>query len=220
MIISAGMISGDDQYKARSFFADAGRLAVHTLLVYVCALHLSGWLVSRWFILIAPLLQISSNARPEDWYLQHLELVTLVPALVVGYFNVFRFAPAMLGGPKDGIFSSSTARWAFVVPTGILCYELLTYRTPKSILYDRSLYDRFMQAVRYFFSILPEAPKIWNLSASDPVRVLAQMTVTAPFYAGIAYSAGALASKYDLLTKLSSLWPSRLAESDFSSSDE
>jgi hypothetical protein len=29
-----------------------------------------------------------------------------------------------------------------------------------------------------------------------------QMSVTAPFYAGVAYSAGALASKYDVLAKL------------------
>jgi hypothetical protein len=41
-----------------------------------------------------------------------------------------------------------------------------------------------------------------NPLASDPVRVLAQMTITAPFYAGIAYSLGALASKHQLLTKL------------------
>ena len=220
MIISAGMFPVDDQNKRRSFFADAGRLAVHTLLVYVCALHLSGWLVSRWFVLIAPVLQISSSVRPEDWYLQHLELVTVVPALVVGYFNVFRFAPTWLGRPREGNLSSSVAPWACIVPTAILCYELITYRTPESVLYYRSIYERCMQAVRYFFVILPEAPKMWNLSASDPVRVFAQMTVTAPFYAGIAYSLGALASKYDLLTKLSSLWPSRATESDFSSSDE
>lgn len=209
----------DDQNQPRSFFANAGRLAVHTLLVYVCALHLSGWLVSRWFVLIAPVLHISSSGRPEDWYLQHLELVTIVPALVVGYFNVFRFAPTWLGRPAEGNLSS-VASWACIVPTAILCYELLAYRTPESVLYDRSIYERCMQAVRYFFVILPEAPKIWNLSASDTERVLAQMTVTAPFYAGIAYSIGSLAAKYDFLTKLFSLQPHRVPEPDSSESEE
>lgn len=34
--------------------------------------------------------------------------------------------------------------------------------------------------------------------ASDPVRVFAQMFVTAPFYAGVAYSFGAMVEKYRL----------------------
>jgi hypothetical protein len=96
------MTSADAQYERRSPFADAGRLVAHTLLVYVCALHFSPWLVGRWFLLIAPALQISSGGHPGDWYLQHLELVTIVPALVVGYFNIFRFAPTWLGGAQRG----------------------------------------------------------------------------------------------------------------------
>jgi hypothetical protein len=40
-----------------------------------------------------------------------------------------------------------------------------------------------------------------NLSA-DPARVSAQLFVTAPFYAGVSYSVGALASKYRVIQKL------------------
>jgi hypothetical protein len=43
---------------------------------------------------------------------------------------------------------------------------------------------------------------VGNSICGDPVRVVAQLFVTAPFYAGIAYSLGALSSKYKLLTKL------------------
>ena len=37
---------------------------------------------------------------------------------------------------------------------------------------------------------------------SDPLRVLEQMTITVPFYAGVAYCLGALASKHRLLTEV------------------
>jgi len=45
-------------------------------------------------------------------------------------------------------------------------------------------------------------PTFANPLASDPVRVLAQISITAPFYAGVAYSLGALVSKHQLLIKL------------------
>lgn len=38
---------------------------------------------------------------------------------------------------------------------------------------------------------------------ADPRRIDTQLFITAPFYAGVAYSLGALASKYQLLRKLS-----------------
>jgi hypothetical protein len=58
-----------------------------------------------------------------------------------------------------------------------------------------------MTAVKYFFDIQKTAPTWANPFASDPVRVVAQMFVTAPF-AGVAYSARALLSKHEVLTKL------------------
>jgi hypothetical protein len=214
------MTSADAQYERRSPFADAGRLVAHTLLVYVCALHFSPWLVGRWFLLIAPALQISSGGHPGDWYLQHLELVTIVPALVVGYFNIFRFAPTWLGGPKEGNQSGNSALWSCALPSLILCYELLAYRTPASVLYDRSVYESCMLALKYFFVIEPEMPGLSNLFASDPKRVLEQMNVTAPFYAGIAYTVGALAAKYDVLHKLFSLQSPEGPEPNSSTTDE
>jgi hypothetical protein len=54
---------------------------------------------------------------PRDWYLQHLELITIVPALVVGYFNVFRFAHMWLGEPKEGNQSGNMALWSCALPS-------------------------------------------------------------------------------------------------------
>lgn len=154
------MTSENVSNQSRSLFPGVGRLAIHTLLVYVCATHLSPWLVGRWFLLVAPVLQISSSARPEDWYLQHLESVTIVPALVAGYFNVFRFAPAWLGGPAEGNKFDNVALWACALPSAFLCYELLAYRTPTSLLYGRSVYESCTLAIKYFFVIQPEMPKL------------------------------------------------------------
>jgi hypothetical protein len=74
---------------------------------------------------------------------------------------------------------------------------MLEYHAPSSVLFDTS-----MTAMKYFFEIQTVMPTLQNPLASDPARVWAQMSVTAPFYGGIAYSLGALASKHHVLTKL------------------
>jgi len=46
----------------------------------------------------------------------------------------------------------------------------------------------------------------------DPVRVAQQMFVVAPFYAGLAYSIGALAERHNLLKRLFEHSPTRQPE--------
>jgi hypothetical protein len=170
---------------------------IDILIVYTFALHVSGSLVSRWFAWIAPLLQNSTGIRPADWYLQHLELVTIVPALVAGYINVGRFVPAIIGRPVNENRSASAAIWAWTVPTIILIYKMLRYHPPSSVLFDSS-----MSAFRYFLEIQTVMPTFANMYSGDVARVAMQMTVTAPFYAGVAYSLGALAARHQVLVKL------------------
>src|SRR5450432_3449650 len=169
---------------------------IDVFIVYILALHVSGSLVSRWFAWIATNLQISNHARPGDWYLQHLEWVTIVPALVAGYINVGRFLPATVGRPINENRSSSAAVWVWSVPTLILIYKMLQYNPPSSVLFDNS-----MSAFRYF-EIQPVMPTFATLFTTDVVRVADQMMVTAPFYAGIAYSLGALFARHQILVKL------------------
>lgn len=164
----------------------AGRLAMlalHTLAVYIFAVHFSPWLIGRWFTWIAPALQISTTLSPGDWYLRHLELVSIVPGLLAGYIVARRFW--------------SVASWAFLVPTLVLIYNMLRYEAPSSVLFASST-----PAIRYYFDIEQSMPTVMNPTSSDPVRLLAQMTITAPFYTAIAYSLGALVSKNQLLIKL------------------
>lgn len=160
-----------------------GAFALHTLSVYVCAVHLAPWLVGRWFAWGARALQISATITPADWYLQHLELVSIVPAMLVGY----------IAARQPG----SVATWVWGIPTLVLAYGMLRYHAPSSVLLGNP-----MSAARYYFYIEHTMPTMMNPTASDPVRVLAQMTVTAPFYAGVAYSVGAWSAQRNLITKL------------------
>jgi hypothetical protein len=143
------------------------------------------------------LLQISSRVPAQDWYLRHLEVVTIVPALIAGHINVMRFVPAIVGRPIWDARFDSAVTWAWSVPTLVLLYRMLQYQAPASVLFGTSI-----TAMKYFFDIQKVVPTWANPFASDPTRVAAQMFVTAPFYAGVAYSLGALMSKYNLLIKL------------------
>lgn len=160
-----------------------GAFGLHTLAVYVCAVHLSPWLVGRWFAWGAHVLQISVATLPGDWYLQHLALASIVPAVLAGY----------IAARQPG----SVATWAWGIPTLVLAYGMLRYHATSSVLIGSS-----MSAARYYFDIEQTMPTMMNPTASDPVRVLAQMTVTASFYAGVAYSLGAWSAKRKLITKL------------------
>jgi hypothetical protein len=170
---------------------------LHTYVAYTCAIHLSQWLVFHWFGWVTLIFHISPSVPPPDWYLQHFELMTILPALVIGYINVARFLPnAIRTFLHEG--NHSIATWAWVLPTCVLLYRMLEYHAPSSVLYGGSS----MPALKYFFVIQTVAPTLQNPLVGDPIRVWAQFSVTAPFYAGVAYSLGALASKHQLLTKL------------------
>jgi hypothetical protein len=181
----------------KSWVAYAAAFVLHTLVAYTCALHLSQWLVFHWFRWIAPILQISISIPAPDWYLQHFEVATILPALVLGYLDLARWLPPTARSYMHEGRSGSIAIWTWSIPTAVLLYRMLLYHAPSSVLFGTS-----MTARSYFFDIQKIAPTWVNPLASDPVRVWAQMSVTAPFYAGVAYSLGALASKHQLLTKL------------------
>jgi len=176
--------------------------AAHTFLVYFLATSISPILVGRWFAWVLPALQFHTAMSPRDWYLQNLELITILPALIGGYVNLPRFVPAVVAGQIREALPGAT--WAWIIPTLVLMYKMAVYDAPSSVLYSGS-----HSAFKYFFDIVPHMPK-WeeivqgNLGA-DPARISAQLFFTAPFYAGASYSAGALASKYRIIQKLRSL---------------
>jgi hypothetical protein len=147
--------------------------AAHTLSVYLCAVRLSPWLVGRWFAWIVPVIHVSPGAAAGSWYLWHLEWITIVPALAAGYV-------------ATRTISQVSAIWAWSIPAIVLSYKLLVFPASYSV-----LSGTLMSPLRYYFDIQRVMPNRANFLSIDSARVLAQMTVTAPFYAGVAYSLGA-----------------------------
>jgi hypothetical protein len=124
---------------------------------------------------------MSNTTLAADYYLQHLELVSIVPALALGYVVSLYF-------PKLAI-------WAWVLPTVILVYKLLTFTDPSSSVLFSNPWSRFS----YFFVIERAMPVFEpGFGGVDPIRVAQQMSVVAPFYSGLAYSIGALAARLNL----------------------
>ncbi len=162
---------------ARPEIRAIGSFAFHTTAAAVCGIHVGPWLLSRWFMWVLPLIGISSGTPSADYWLQHLELISVIPALVAG-FVVSRYFEEL-------------SSWAWAVPTIILAYKLLIFTgTHTSVFASADLWSRFS----YYFVIqqhMPTFSDFWN-GVSDPVRVTEQMVVTVPFYSGVAYSVGAL----------------------------
>src|SRR5438046_1217457 len=105
-----------------------------------------------------------------DYWLQHLELVSIVPALLVGYVSC-RYLRRM-------------AVCAWILPTAILCYKLLTFTDPHASVLTTDPWSRFS----YYFVSEKFMPTLYEVRGSDPIRVAAQLTLVAPFYSGVAYS--------------------------------
>jgi hypothetical protein len=176
-----------DEAARRSGFAwpgteAIGSFALHTTAVPLCGIFLGPWLFSRWFVWILPLFGTSLAMPRADYWLQHLELVSITPALLFGAL-VARYYEKL-------------ASWAWLLPAIILSYKLLTFRDPHASVFTPDRWAGFS----YYFVILQHMPTFSELLLSrDPGRVLQQIDVTVPFYSGIAYSVGALLTKYKVI---------------------
>ncbi len=167
--------------------SSVGLFALHTTAAAICALRVGPWLVGRWFAWILPL---SGSTSPtgftafSDCWLQHFELASILPALVAGYV-VCRYLPKL-------------ATWAWILPTLILSYKLLSFADPHASIFISNPLSRFS----YYFVIVRITPTFSDLRGSDPIRVMQQMAVVAPFYSGVAYSVGAFLENHKLLERI------------------
>jgi len=164
-----------------------GLFALHATVAAICALRAGPWLVGHWFAWILPL---SGRTSPtgftaySDYYLQHLELLSTLPALVVGYI-ICRYLPKL-------------AIWAWILPTLVLSYKLLTFTDPQASAFISHPLSRFS----YYFVIVRLTPTFTDLRGSDPIRLVQQMAVVEPFYSGVAYSIGALLESHKILERI------------------
>jgi hypothetical protein len=161
--------------------ASVGSFALHTTAAAVCGIHFGPWLLSRWFAWVLPILGMSSTPS-SDYWLQHLELVSIVPALAVGYLVSRCF--------------EKLATWAWILPTLILLFRLLTFTEPYASVLASNPLSRFS----YYFVIERSTPSFYNFAGT--ARVVEQMTFVAPFYASVAYSIGALMMRCKVMEKI------------------
>lgn len=164
--------------------SSAGLLALHTTAVGLCTMYFNLWLAGYFARWIMPLLSETAPSRGLDFYLQHFEIANILPALLVGWAVAHK--------------SPKLSTWAWLVPTLVILYKLLTFVDPNiSVLSSGVQWKRFS----YYFDIQRVAPTIrftrhsFQLIGPDPARGLEQIDVVAPFYCGIAYSLGAFATK-------------------------
>jgi hypothetical protein len=179
----------DRQIVNPSRFLWLGLFLLDTFLVYQCAWPVSRMLVRMWFAWFAPIFGTQQGVTPVDWHLRHLALVTVAISLVAGYIDLARFLPAVVGKQIAGRRSRSPATWVWIIPAAILLYDILQFRASSS-----SVFGPSTSVLGYFFGT--------DSLVGSWARMRAQMVVTAPFYAGVAYSLGALAWKHSLLPKL------------------
>jgi hypothetical protein len=152
---------------------------LHTFLVYAGSISWFPWLVYRWFD-VATYLNIPPIVSRFDWYLQHLPVVNITLALLVGY--------GMARAAK------TAAIWAWAVPALVLAFDMALFksRIPVSVL-GTSL--RPASAIEFFFGTVTGF-------FDDPQRSLTQMKITAPFCAGFAYALGAVIARHGILSKV------------------
>lgn len=161
-----------------------GPFAFHTTAAAVFGIHLGPWLLSRWYVWIMPLAGMATPISGDN-YLKHFELISIVPAFLAGYV-LFRHFERL-------------AMWAWVIPTILLLFELVLFSEPPTSVLGPHSSTRFA----YFFVIQRRMPSMFlGFSEVDVMRVVKQMFRVAPFYSGVAYSLGAVASAHDLFRKI------------------
>ena len=180
--------------------SSAGLLAIHTTAAGLCATYLNLWLAGLLVRWILPLIGQPAPPHVMDFYLQHFEFANVVPAFLLGCVIVRKFP--------------ELSTWAWLVPTAVIIYKLVTFAEPNvSVLVSGDPWHRFS----YYFLIQRVAPTLkftptsFEWGGPDPVRVLEQITVVAAFYSSIAYSLGAFATKTKALKRI---WESFSREPD------
>jgi hypothetical protein len=152
--------------------------AVYFVVKFVTT-PLSGW-AKGWLL---PSIQAPTSSGDFEFLFSHIFL--------------FSFGPALFLGIIASRFQHKIAQFVWLVPAGILAYKLLTFTgVATSVLYSTSpSVSAFHQYFGGDFQI-PEYRdfhELFAIAASYPdmSRGMAQLTFTAPFYAGLAYSTAA-----------------------------
>ncbi len=169
--------------------------ALHLATVYVLVHFATPWLAGWTYGKLLPFLQIYTSSSVWEFQFSHVFMFSFIPALITGSVNArFKHKAALL---------------VWIVPTAVLVYKLATFSFPHSVLYD----SPSSPAWHYYFGsdfLIPRFHSwraFWDAAGSNPdmARGMAQLTFTAPFYAGLAYSSAAwISMRLDLTHRVTS----------------
>jgi hypothetical protein len=150
-------------------------VAVVYAIVNFCTPWLAGWTRGR----LLPLIQRRTPSSSQFEFL-------------FSHLLAFSFVPAFLAALVNARFKHRVAQFVWLVPTAILAYKLATFPAPSV------LQNQLSAAFHQYFGggFLIGEFRGWDdlrslYSNPDMTRGMAQMTFTAPFYAGVGYSAAA-----------------------------
>ena len=165
---------------------------LHLTAVYAIVKFVTPWLAG-WTrgTLLSLLTQHPTSSSRFEFLYSHLLALSFVPAFLAGLVN--------------GRFRHKAAQFVWLVPALVLAYKLVTFPAPS--VFQTQFSAAFHQYFGGGFAIgeFRGWREFWNIveSNSDMMRGMAQMTYTAPFYAGIGYSLAAwIARRTDLNRKI------------------
>ena len=151
---------------------------VHLAAVYTIVKFVTPWLAGWTHGTLLPQLQHPTSSGRFEFFFSHI--------------LAFSFIPAFLSGLVNARFKHKAAQFVWLVPAAILAYKFATSPAPSVF------QSQFSAAFHQYFGgefVIPEFHDFHDLfstgSNADVWRGVAQHQFTAPFYAGVAYSAAA-----------------------------
>jgi hypothetical protein len=156
------------------------RFLLHLSAVYAIAKYGVPWLSAWTRGTLLPFLQRPTSSSSFEFLFSHIVALSLIPALIAGLANAR--------------FKHKVAWFVWLVPAAILTYMFLTFPTPS--VFQSQLAAAWHEYFGGGFSIADfrgSAREFVMFVGSNPDirRGLAQLNITAPFYAGFGYSLAA-----------------------------
>jgi hypothetical protein len=161
-----------------------GRFLVHLGVVYVLVNTLTQWLAGQIHGTLLPLLQRHPPTTSGFQFLfSHLQAFSFIPAFLLAFIVMQRLR-------------HRAALFVWTVPSALLIYKLVTF--PVESIFEA----RWKAAVVHYFGSsfhieeFHSWKQLFELAVGNPdmARGMEQLHVTAPFYAAVGYSLGALIS--------------------------
>jgi hypothetical protein len=162
---------------------------LHLAAVYVLVEFFTPWLAGWTRGTLLPLLQHPTSSGRFEFLFSHI--------------LAFSFTPAFLSGLINVRFRHKAAQFVWLVPAAILAYKFATFPAPSV------MQGQFPAAFHQYFGggfLVPEFRNWQDLfsiagSNNDMTRGMAQLSFTAPFYAGVGYSAAAWIGRHIELSR-------------------